>query len=163
MKHHPWVAKRVPQTISTARASVTKAGIQLWFRKVREYFGKWQGGLAALNDPRHTINMDESGFPLDGKTGRVKVVLAPRGLKNVYQTRHGSQEQITVVGCTNALGDFMKPYILYPQQRLRDVNYTKFREAIYSGSETGWMTREHFMDWITHFDAFLTKQRYSVQ
>ena len=74
------------QTISTAHASVTKAGIQLWFRKAREYFGKWQGELAALNDLRCTINMDESGFPLDAKTGRVKVVLAPRGLKNVYQT-----------------------------------------------------------------------------
>ena len=53
----------------------------------------------------------------------------------------------------------MKPYILYPQQRLRDIDYTKFQEAIYSGSETGWMMREHFMDWITHFDTFLTKQK----
>ena len=38
MKCHPRVAKHVLQTISTAHASVTKAGIQLWFRKVREYF-----------------------------------------------------------------------------------------------------------------------------
>ena len=103
--------------------------------------------------------MDESGFPLDGKMGQMKVVLAPKGLKNVYQMQHSSQEQITVVGCTNALGEFMKPYILYPQQRLRDVNYTKFQDAIYSGSETGWMTREHFTDWITHFNTFLTKQK----
>ena len=29
---------------------------------------------------------------------------------------------------------------------------------IYSGSETGSMTREHFMDWITHFDTFFMKQ-----
>ena len=86
MKHHPRVAKYVLQTIFTACASVTKAGIQLWFRKAREYFGKWQGGLAGLNDLRHTINMDKSGFPLDGKMGQVKVVQAPRGLKNVYQT-----------------------------------------------------------------------------
>ena len=109
------------QTISTARASVTKAGIEVWFRKVREYFGKWRGGLAALNDLRCTINMDKSGFLLDGKTGQVKVVLAPRGSKNVYQTRHGSQEQMTVVGCTNALAEFMKPYILYRQRRLYKI------------------------------------------
>ena len=63
----------------------------------------------------------------------------------------------------NALGNFMKPYILYPQQRLRDVNCTKFQEAIYSGSETGWMMGEHFMDWITHFDTFLTKQKIQRQ
>ena len=75
-------------------------------------FWKMARGLAVLNDPRCTINMDESGFPLDEKMGQVKVVLAPRGLKNVYQTRHGSQEQITVVRCMNALGEFMKPYIL---------------------------------------------------
>ena len=49
-------------------------------------FWKMQGGLAALNDLRHTININESGFPLDGKMGQVKVVLAPRGLKNVYQS-----------------------------------------------------------------------------
>ena len=126
---------------------------------MREYFGRWQGGLAALNDLRRTINTDESGFPLDGKTGRVKVVLAPRGLKNMYQMRHGSQEHITVVGCTNVLGEFMKPCILYPQQWLRDIDYTKFQDAIYSESKTGWMMREHFMDWITHFDTFLTKQK----
>ena len=104
LKWHPWVAKHVPQTISTAHASVTKARIQVWFRNVREYFGKWRGGLAALNDQRCTINMDESKFPLDGKTGQVKVVLAPRGLKNMYQTQHSSQEQITVVSCMIALG-----------------------------------------------------------
>ena len=85
MRHQPQIAKCVPQTISTAQASVTKSGIQVWFWKVREYFGRWQGGLAALNDPRSTINMDESGFPLDGKTCQVKVVLASRGLKNMYQ------------------------------------------------------------------------------
>ena len=74
------------QTISTVHASVTKAGSEVWFRKAREYFEKWQRGLVALNDLRCTINMDESGFLLDGKTGQVKVVLAPRGSKNVYQT-----------------------------------------------------------------------------
>ena len=77
-------------------------------------FWKMARRLAALNDPRHTINMNESGLPLDGKMGQVKVVLAPRVLKNMYQMQHGSQEQITVVRCMNALGEFMKPYILYP-------------------------------------------------
>ena len=33
-------------------------------------------GLATLNDRRHTINMDKSGLPLDGKMSQVKVVLA---------------------------------------------------------------------------------------
>ena len=81
----PEAASTSSKMCAAACASVTKAGIQVWFRKVRECFGKWQGGLAALNDPRHTINMDKSGFLLDGKMGQVKVVLAPRGSKNVYQ------------------------------------------------------------------------------
>ena len=85
MKCYLQIAKHELQTISTVRASITKSGIQVWFWKARKYFGRWQWGLAALNDLRCTINMDESEFPLDGKMGRVKVVLAPRGLKNVYQ------------------------------------------------------------------------------
>ena len=41
MKRHPQIAKCVPQIISTAQASVTKSGIQVWFQKAREYFGRW--------------------------------------------------------------------------------------------------------------------------
>ena len=44
MKCHPLIAKCELQTISTAQASVTKSGFQVWFQKAREYFGRWQGG-----------------------------------------------------------------------------------------------------------------------
>ena len=53
-------------------------------QKGKGVFWKMVRGLAALNDPRCTIN-GQKWVPLDGKTGQVKVVLAPRGLKNMYQ------------------------------------------------------------------------------
>ena len=34
-------------------------------------------------DPKQIFNCDESGFPLDGNTGRIKAVLVKKGAKHV--------------------------------------------------------------------------------
>ena len=52
-----------------------------WFSDVRTYFSD-QGLQELLNDPRRLFNIDESGFPLGGKSKRV---LAQRGVKHCFE------------------------------------------------------------------------------
>ena len=54
------------------------------------------------------------------------------------------------------MGDFMKPYIVYPAQRLTGINYEKFKDALYSYTTTGWINQDEFDIWIRCFDKYVT-------
>ena len=155
LKRHPELSERKPQGISTARAAITKEMVEGWFATANGYIAQQQGGTDALKDPRRVWNMDETAFPLDSGTGKVRPVLVRRGTKNVYAIKQGDKTQITVVGCCNAIGDFMKPYIVYPAQRLTGINYEKFPDALYSNTPTGWMNQDEFDIWIRCFDEYV--------
>ena len=43
------------------------------------------------------FNLDESGFPLAGTNGKLKIISA-RGVKNVYELGPDTKEQISVLG-----------------------------------------------------------------
>ena len=61
--------------------AVTVDSVLQWFSDVRTYFSD-QGLLDLLNDPRRMFNIDESGFPLGGKSRKV---LAQRGVKHCFE------------------------------------------------------------------------------
>ena len=92
-----------------------------------------------------SLHCDESGFPLDGNTGRIKAVLAKKGAKHVMKRECRTKMQITVLGCANATGNFMSPYLVYPGQ-LKTVcmGYENFPEAIYTQRMAGWK-QIHFL------------------
>ena len=51
--------------------------------------------------PGQIYNMDESGIPLDPHPPNV---IAKRGQKKVRYRESGKKEQITILGCANAIG-----------------------------------------------------------
>ena len=155
LKRHDDITRRVPQGISTGRAAITQEMVEGWFSTTHEYILQQDGGEAALRDPRRVFNMDETAFPLDSSTGKVRPVLVRRGTRNVYAIKQGDKTQITVVGCCNAMGDFMNPYIVYPAQRLTGIDYAKFPDALYSNTATGWMNQDEFDIWIKCFNDFV--------
>ena len=53
--------------------------------------------------------MDETGVPLDHRTPRV---LTRKGQKKVRYCSTGNKSQITVVGCINATGQALPPFIV---------------------------------------------------
>ena len=66
--------------------------------------------------------------------------------------------QITVLGCANAAGDFMPPYLVYLGQLMTvRMGYENFRDAIYTQMENGWMDTDCFFEFICYFDSFVTK------
>ena len=85
-KHHPKVTQCMPSSLSAVSSNVTKDSIQEWFAAARRYIAeKIDGGPQALRDLRCVFNCDESGFPLDSNTGRIKAVLAKKGARHVMK------------------------------------------------------------------------------
>jgi len=54
--------------------------------------------------------VDESGVPLDHRFPRA---LARRGQKKVRYCSSGNKSQVTVVGCINAIGQAILPFIVF--------------------------------------------------
>ena len=148
----------MPSSLSAASSNVMKDLIQEWFAAARCYIKEIDGGPQALWDPRRIFNCDESGFPLDGNTGRIKAVLAKKGAWHVMKRERETKMQITVLGCANATGDFMSPYLVYPGQLMMvRMGYENFPEAIYTQTENGWMDADSFFEFICYFDAWVKK------
>ena len=113
-RHKKEIRMRLPSRLSVGHTMLKRADIQRWYTEVRTHFAEIPGGLEALNDPSRVFNADESGFPLDASTGRVAKVLAGKGCKHVRLRAPGSKAQFTVLGCSNAAGDYMPPFMIFP-------------------------------------------------
>ena len=148
----------MPSSLSAVSANVTRQAIMDWFKAAREYIKNVDGGYAALRDPKRMFNCDESGFPLDGNAGRIRLVLAKKGSKHVMKRDRGTKTQITVLGCANAAGNFMSPYLVYPGVLMTSrMGYENFQDAISTQTENGWMDVDSFFEFICYFDAWVTK------
>ena len=102
-----------------------------------------------MTDPRRIFNTDESGFPLAVKPGRV---LAPTCVKNVYSVVTNTKTQMTVMASFNAFGEYPPPMI-FPGERIRDVELSGFSDAIYSTTPIGWMDSAAFLEYVKQIDA----------
>ncbi len=60
--------------------------------------------------PAQIYNMDESGMPLDPRPPNI---IAKQGQKKVRYRVSGKKEQITVLGCANAIGQAIPPMIIF--------------------------------------------------
>lgn len=69
-RRHPKVVEKQCQNLTSARANITEAGLRGWYGEVQQYFAK-EGITDILNDPSRIFNMDESGFYLNPKPGKV--------------------------------------------------------------------------------------------
>ena len=72
-------------------------------------------------------------------------MLVKKGTRHVMKQEWGTKTQITVLGCVNAAGDFMSPYLVYPGQLMMvRMGYEYFPEVIYTQMENGWMDADSF-------------------
>ena len=67
-KRNPTIVFRPPETLTTARRSVSKASMHQWLEDTEAYFVD-NDLLEILSDPSRNFNMDESGFSLSPKQG----------------------------------------------------------------------------------------------
>lgn len=67
------------------------------------YFNLLEKYLEKVGSPAKIYNMDESGIPLDPHPPNI---VTRRGQKKVRYRVSGKKEQITVIGCVNAIGNY---------------------------------------------------------
>ena len=89
-------------------------------------------------------------MPLEQQSPRV---VARKGKKKVGYCTSGNKSQITIVGCINAIGQAMPPFIIYDTKNL-NMNWTKEEVpgTTYGLSDNGWIDMELFKQWFQrHF------------
>ncbi|XP_033760780.1 jerky protein homolog-like [Pecten maximus] len=156
MKRHPDLSERIPQALGHERAAISVPMVEARYDGLFTFLEKEVPNSELLiQNPRRIFNADESGFPLCMKCGKV---LTQTGAKHVHQVVANTKQQITVMACFNALGDYVPPLIVYPGQRFRDTGIQAFPEAIYAHSENGWMYKELFLSFFEVFNTFVEKQ-----
>ena len=65
--------------------------------------------------PEQIYNVDESGLPLDPKAPNV---ITQKGSKNVRYRQSGRKGQVTIVACSNAVGQTIPPMVIFDAKNL---------------------------------------------
>ncbi len=125
----------------TSRAVLTK-----YFALLRTYLDK-------IDNPALIYNMDESGIPLDPRPPNV---IAKCGQKKVRYRVSGKKEQITVIGCINAIGQSLPPMIIFEGKYLNHLwTENEVPGTLYGMSNKGWTDGELFRFWLSnHFKKY---------
>jgi hypothetical protein len=146
MERHPSITLRKSQAISFARAQcMNRPQVDAFF----DMLGVELDKLGLRHSPQAIYNMDESGLHLHFQPGKV---LAAKGDRSVLQvTQSERAENVTVVGCCSATGQFIRPLVIYKGKR----NKAEFADNLPPGSsvamsDSGYITTDIFLNWLHH-------------
>lgn len=132
LKRHPEVAARTPENLGFQRACVTEQGLRDWFVLLKQFMQEEYNVIAeeffSEENADRIFNADESGFPLQGTSGKFKII-AGKGARNVYKLAPDTKEQITVLACASASGVYSKPYVIFPGVKCPRFNFHGVNEA----------------------------------
>ncbi|KAK9679761.1 DDE superfamily endonuclease [Popillia japonica] len=153
-RRHPDVARRKAQHMNPARAQkMNRFIVNDYFSKLKDIFIK----LELFDKPGNVYNMDEKGCRLT--IHKQQTVLARKGAKRVHLTapehapEHG--ENVTIVGCGNALGQAIPPFILFKGKRLTPEWTDHLPPGLTAMmTQKGSMTNESFISWLEHFAKY---------
>ena len=150
----PELSCRIPENLGYQRNAVTEEKIRSWFDSLEEFMIKEhniqaQAFFTQENSSR-IFNCDESGFPLAGTAGKLKVI-TQRGAKSVYKMAPDSKEQVTALCCASADGKFCKPFIIFPGVKPKfNLERVNVEDYDLGNSSNGWITADCFFGWIAN-------------
>ena len=133
---------------------MNKEGIKRWFDDLHAYLRLNHATTAidflCLENSHRVFNLDESGFPLQGTNSKLKVV-GEKGAKNILRLASDTKEQITVLACVSASGEFAKPLVIFPGKKMPRINFADANPNFYdvAYTENGWISSEAFFTWFT--------------
>ena len=102
-----------PRSLEVARAkAANEANVRKYFTELEKALDKYD-----LRDQPHLIyNVDEKGLTINHKPPNVVA-----GTETVAQeVTSGKGETITLIGCGNAVGNAIPPYLVFPGKRMLD-------------------------------------------
>ena len=94
-------------------------------------------------DPRRVYNADETMMKLNSSSD---TVLAPKGTKNLFNVSKDDKAGLTVMATFRADGASLKPFIVYPYERVPKNLTSTFPhdQATLAATSSGWMQSETF-------------------
>jgi len=155
-KLHPVISEKRSEYLGESRAKVTEQRIRKWFKAVVKDLEE-TNNTDILQDPKRIYNLDETCFFLNSNG---KVVLSEKG-HPVYDINSNSdRDNVTVLYCMNAAGEFAPPLVVYKYLRLPG----HFRDSLpenwsIKGTKSGWMNQETFYEYIANvFIPYIREQ-----
>ena len=134
LQRHPELSARTPENLGFQRAYVTETSIRKWFDNLEKFLLDEHGISASQflveGNGHRVFNLDESGFPLQGTNGKLKII-AERGSRSVYRLASDNKTQITILACASAAGTFSKPLVIYPGLKTPKFNFNGINEEDY--------------------------------
>ena len=121
--------------------------------EVAKYFNMLGGILdrEGLHQCPHKIyNVDETGLPMINRPGIVLAQKGERSVVSITDTERG--ENVTVVGCCNATGQYIPPYVIMKGKRMKE----DFKDGLPPASElamsdTSYINTGLFLEWLKFF------------
>ena len=80
-----------------------------------------------MDKPGQIYNVDESGMPLDHRPPRVLTTKGEK--KKVRYCTSGNKSQITVIGCVNATGQIIPPFVIFDRVRNENCDVGEFGQS----------------------------------
>ena len=147
LERNPGISLRAGDvTAGVCMDAINEDNMRKYFDLLDEVFNE----LDFKDHPERIYNMDETGMPLDPRPPKV---VAPKGQKKVRYRCSGQKSQITIIGCGNAIGQTVPPYIIFAAKQL---NHLWMKDEVpgsrYAVSDNGRIDPDLFHFWMTeHF------------
>lgn len=150
LKRNPNIANRKSQNLNEARAQKLNRFI------VNDYFEKLKAVMqdnSLMQRPDKIYNLDEKGIRLC--LHKSPKVLAKKGAKRVHQRGKEHGENVSIVGCVNAIGNALPPVVIFKGKRIDE----EWRDDLPAGSEIcmsekGSMTVPLFVEYLKFFGRY---------
>ena len=133
-KRNPNLSLRSGDSTSTVRMNaVNPENVNTYFDLLEDLFDQFD----FYSYPETIYNMDETGMPLEPRPPKI---VARKGQKKIRYQTSGQKQQITVIGCGNATGQAIPPFVIFAAKQ---VNYLWTKNEVpgtrFAVSDKGWI------------------------
>jgi hypothetical protein len=131
-----------PRSLEAARAKcATENVINKYFQELENILLKY----SLTNKPHCIFNIDEKGLSVEHKPPKI---VAGKNYK-VQAVTSGKAQNVTLIGCVNALGQQIPPYFIFPGKRmLESLLDGASPGATGTVTEPGWSNSETFEEYM---------------